>query len=62
MDFLFVVKFDSKNQQISLAISADSFQAFEQLAEKIPSRYTVEQGTLNNNKNRISGTVTVRDK
>lgn len=56
------LKFDSKNQQISLAISADSFQAFEQLAEKIPSRYTVEQGTLNNNKNRISGTVTVRDK
>ena len=56
------VKFDSKNQQVSLAISADSFQAFEQLVEKIPAQYDVQQGTLNNNKNRISGTVTVRAK
>lgn len=56
------LKFDAKNQQVSMAISADSFQAFEQLTEKIPTQYSVQQGALNNNQKRISGTVTVRVK
>ena len=56
------LKFNSQNQQISLAVSADSFQSFEQLAAKIPAKYSLEQGALNNNKNRVSGTLTLRVK
>lgn len=56
------LKFNSKNQQISLAVSADSFQSFEQLAAKMPSKYTLGQGALSNNKNRVSGTLTVEVK
>ena len=53
------LKFNGKNQEISLAISADSFQAFEQFSSKIPTQYSFKQGALSNNKNRISGVVTV---
>lgn len=53
------LKFNNKNQEISLAISADSFQDFEQFASKIPTQYSFKQGALSNNKNRISGVVTV---
>jgi len=53
------LKFNSKTQEISLAITADSFQNFEQFSSKIPTQYDVKQGALSNNKNRISGVVTV---
>jgi len=56
------LKFNGKNQEISLAISADSFQAFELFSAKIPEQYDYKQGALSNNKNRISGVVTVRGK
>jgi len=56
------IKFNGKNQEISLAISADSFQAFELFSAKIPEQYDYKQGALSNNKNRISGVVTVRGK
>lgn len=54
------LKYTSRNQEVSLTISADSFEAFEQFAAKVPTRYAFEQGTLGNNGNRIAGTVTVR--
>ncbi|WP_166373010.1 type II secretion system protein GspL [Psychromonas sp. SA13A] len=54
------LKFNRENQQISLAVSADSFQAFELLATKVPAKYTLGQGALSNNKNRVSGVLTVR--
>jgi general secretion pathway protein L len=54
--------FNGKNQEISLAISSDSFQAFELFSAKIPEQYDYKQGALSNNKNRISGVVTVRAK
>lgn len=54
------LKFNRANQQISLAVSADSFQAFELLAKKVPTKYTLGQGALSNNKNRVSGVLTVR--
>lgn len=54
------LKFNGENQQISLAVSADSFQAFQLLAQKVPAKYTLIQGALNNNKNRVSGVLTVR--
>lgn len=53
------LKFNGKNQEISLAVSADSFQAFELFSAKIPTQYDYKQGALSNNKNRISGLVTV---
>jgi general secretion pathway protein L len=56
------LKFNGKNQEISLAISSDSFQAFELFSAKIPEQYDYKQGALSNNKNRISGVVTVRAK
>tara|TARA_R110001583_G_scaffold4978_4_gene27679 strand:- start:1322 stop:2521 length:1200 start_codon:yes stop_codon:yes gene_type:complete len=56
------LKFNSENQQIILAVSADSFKSFEQLAEKIPAKFSLGQGALSNNKNRVSGTLTVRVK
>ncbi|MDA7746296.1 type II secretion system protein GspL [Psychromonas sp.] len=56
------LKFNSKKKEISLSVSADSFQAFEQLAKKIPAQYQLEQGALNNSKNRVSGALTVRGK
>ena len=56
------LKFKSKKREISLAVSADSFQAFEQLAAKMPAQYQLEQGALSNSKNRISGALTIRAK
>ncbi|WP_413691588.1 type II secretion system protein GspL [Psychromonas sp. KJ10-2] len=56
------LKYTSRNQELSLTISANSFQAFEQFAANVPSRYNFEQGTLGNNADRIAGTVTVRVK
>ena len=56
------LKYTSRNQELSLTISADSFEAFEQFAVKVPTRYAFEQGTLVNNADRIAGTVTVRIK
>jgi len=56
------LKYTSRNQELSLTISADSFEAFEQFAAKVPARYAFEQGTLGNNADRIAGTVTVRGK
>lgn len=53
------LKFNGKNQELSLSISADSFQAFELFSSKIPTQYSFKQGALSNNKNRISGVVTV---
>ncbi|MDN2664452.1 type II secretion system protein GspL [Psychromonas sp. 14N.309.X.WAT.B.A12] len=56
------LKYVSRNQELSLTISADSFEAFEQFAAKVPTRYAFEQGTLGNSADRIAGTVTVRVK
>lgn len=53
------LKFNGKNQELSLSISADSFQDFELFSSKIPTQYSFKQGALSNNKNRISGVVTV---
>lgn len=56
------LKFKGKTQEINLAVSADSFQAFEQLAGKMPAHYSLKQGALSNSKNRVSGALTVRAK
>lgn len=56
------LKFNSKKKEISLSVSTDSFQAFEQLAKQVPGQYQLEQGVLSNNKNRVSGLLTVKVK
>ena len=59
---ILTLKFDAKKQEIRFTASADSFQAFEQLAAKMPAGYQLEQGALSNSKNRVSGALTVRIK
>ena len=56
------LKFNSKKKEINLSVSTDSFQAFEQLAKQVPVQYQLEQGVLSNNKNRVSGLLTVKVK
>jgi len=56
------LKFNSKKNEVTLAISVDSFLSFELLSKNIPEKYQVEQSTLSNHKNRVSGTLTVRAK
>ena len=56
------LKFNSKKKEINLSVSTDSFQAFEQLAKQVPTQYQLEQGVLSNNKNRVSGQLTVKVK
>lgn len=54
------LKYNGKKQELNLAVSADSFQAFELLSEKVPAGYEMEKGTLSNSKNRVSGSLIVR--
>ena len=56
------LKFNSKKKEVNLSVSTDSFQAFEQLAKQVPVQYQLEQGVLSNNKNRVSGLLTVKVK
>ena len=53
------LKFSGSKKEITLAVSADSFQAFEKLSEELPNNYYLEQGTLNSSKNRVSGSLTL---
>jgi len=56
------LKFNDKKHELNLSVSADSFQAFEKLGGAMPEQYLLEQGALNNSKNRVSGALTVRVK
>lgn len=56
------LKFDSKKQQLQLALTASSFQAFEAFVAELPKHLTAEQGALNNSKSGVSGMLTIRKK
>ncbi|MGB5444776.1 MAG: type II secretion system protein GspL [Psychromonas sp.] len=56
------LKYDSKKQELQLAITAPSFQAFEKFNAALPAHLSAEQGALNNSPSGISGTLTVRSK
>ena len=55
------LKFDSKKQQLQLAVTASTFQAFEKFSATLPAHLSAEQGALNNSKSGISGTLTIRN-
>jgi general secretion pathway protein L len=56
------LKFDSKKQQLQLALTATSFQDFETFSVQLPEHLTAEQGVLNNSNSGVSGTLTIRKK
>ncbi|TEW53939.1 type II secretion system protein GspL [Psychromonas sp. RZ22] len=56
------LKFNNDKREISLMVSAESFQSFEQLAKSMPEQYELEQGALSNSRSRVSGALTVRMK
>jgi general secretion pathway protein L len=56
------LKFDSKKQQLQVALTAPSFQAFEAFAAELPKHLTAEQGALNNSNAGVSGVLTIKKK
>ena len=56
------IKFDSRRKELRIVATAQSFQAFEAFANKLPKKLVVEQGALNSHKSGISGTLTIRGK
>ncbi|WP_019614777.1 type II secretion system protein GspL [Psychromonas ossibalaenae] len=56
------IKFDSRKQEIQILASGKNFPAFEKFSASLPQEYTVQQGALTNNKNRVSGMLTIRKK
>lgn len=56
------LKFDSEKQQLQVALTAPSFQAFETFAEELPEHLSAEQGALNNSNTGVSGVLTIRKK
>jgi len=56
------LKFNQAKQEILFSVSTNSFQAYEQLAQKMPSQYQLQQGALSSNKDRVSGELTVKVK
>ncbi|ABM01979.1 general secretion pathway protein L [Psychromonas ingrahamii 37] len=56
------LKFDSKKQELQLALTAPSFQAFETFAAELPEHLSAQQGALNNSKSGVSGVLTIRKK
>jgi len=56
------LKFNQAKKEMSLSVSTASFQAYEQLAQKMPSQYQLQQGALSSNKDRVSGVLTVKVK
>ncbi|MFT5653956.1 MAG: general secretion pathway protein L [Psychromonas sp.] len=56
------LKFDSKKQELQLALTAPSFQAFETFTAELPEHLTAQQGALNNSKSGVSGVLMIRTK
>jgi general secretion pathway protein L len=56
------LKFDSKKQELQLALTAPSFQAFETFAAELPEHLTAEQGALNNSNMGVSGVLMISKK
>ncbi|WP_415229544.1 type II secretion system protein GspL [Psychromonas sp.] len=56
------LKFDSKKQQLQLALTAPSFQSFETFTTDLPEHLSAEQGALNNSKTGVSGVLTITQK
>jgi general secretion pathway protein L len=56
------IKFDRRKNELHIVATAQSFEAFEAFKNKLPKKLSVEQGALNNNKNGVSGTLTIRGK
>ncbi|WP_372880804.1 type II secretion system protein GspL [Psychromonas sp.] len=56
------LKYDGKKQELQIAVTASSFQAFEKFSATLPAHLSAEQGALNNSQSGVSGTLTVRSK
>lgn len=56
------LKFDSKKQQLQLALTAPNFQSFETFSSELPKHLSAEQGALNNSNTGVSGVLTIRKK
>jgi len=56
------LKFDSKKQQLQLALTAPNFQSFETFAAELPKHLSAEQGALNNSNTGVSGVLTISKK
>ncbi|MEH6454367.1 MAG: type II secretion system protein GspL, partial [Psychromonas sp.] len=54
------IKFDKRKKELRIVATAQSFQAFEVFASKLPKKLDVEQGALNSNQSGVSGTLTIR--
>ena len=55
------LKYDASRKEMRVLALGDNFQAFDKLKTDLPTEYNLQQGALNNSKNKVSGLLTIRE-